>query len=431
MRAWYAAVRDWLWRWETRTRHKCSGVTCSDFASARRPGNRTLPPFFLPLLDGSILILNASTIRFVNWPVNEKVEKSFSPLIVPDMSKQNKTDPGPAKSREIGSRLREVRVFLSFSQSQFAASLGIQKGRLASYESGRVPLRWEIALKVCHEYFVSEHWLATGGGRAMGIPGKRLHFGNDITRATIIQPGSAFLKSIPEGLPFAAAYQMVLLREYWQRLGASGRTIIPLDFMREIHYSAQRLKRQTDWTLAYWRSVLSQHLWAAYCVPLMKLAALLFDAIYISPEQDYRKLPPKDEKALAVIEAWLDAQMKAAGLLGSLSENNSLTYILPKGNVASVKSPLKDLLRRLALATVERGKKATLARFLDVAPARISEWIHGAKEPSGEVTLRLLEWVAAEEAQQKNTPAGATNVVKGKTRSPKEHHAEQSGPIKS
>ncbi len=212
--------------------------------------------------------------------------------------------------------MKEVREFLSFSQSEFAAALGIQKGRLASYESGRVPLRWEIALNICHEYFVSEHWFATGGGLSMGsTAGKSIRFGHYNTRNTMIRPDSAFLKSIPEGLPFSAVYELVLTREYWQRAGRSGRTFVPLDFMEEVHYSAKRLKMQMDWTLGFWRAALPQHLWAAYCVPLMKFGALLYDAIYDSPDQSYKKLGPKDEKRLAEIEAWLDFQMKRAGLL--------------------------------------------------------------------------------------------------------------------
>jgi transcriptional regulator with XRE-family HTH domain len=94
-----------------------------------------------------------------------------------------------------------------------------------------------------------------------------------------------------------------------------------------------------------------------------------------------------------------------------------------------VKSPLQVLLARVAQATDERGKQASLASFLKVSPARVSEWVRGVKEPGGEYTLRLLEWVTAEEAQQKSL-GGAENAAKGKTRLSKEHH-EKSGPIKS
>ena len=108
-----------------------------------------------------------------------------------------------------------------------------------------------------------------------------------------------------------------------------------------------------------------------------------------------------------------------------------LTDIPLKGKVGSVKSPLTILWGHLARVTLDRGKKAALAKFLNVTPSRVSEWIHGVKEPSGEVTLRLLEWVEAEEAQQK-TPGGGENAAKGKTRSiHSKDETNKSGPIKS
>jgi DNA-binding transcriptional regulator YiaG len=100
-------------------------------------------------------------------------------------------------------------------------------------------------------------------------------------------------------------------------------------------------------------------------------------------------------------------------------------------NIGGVKSPLKILLGRVALATKARGKKAALAKFLKVDPPRVSDWLRGRYKPTGEVTLRLLEWVAAEEAQQK-TPGGAENAAKGKTRSiHSKDETNKSGPIKS
>ena len=39
------------------------------------------------------------------------------------------------------------------------------------------------------------------------------------------------------------------------------------------------------------------------------------------------------------------------------------------------------------------GAKADLARELKVAPARITEWLSGKKEPGGDYALRLQKWV--------------------------------------
>src|SRR5688572_15253551 len=75
------------------------------------------------------------------------------------------------------------------------------------------------------------------------------------------------------------------------------------------------------------------------------------------------------------------------------------------------------LLKRLKSATSERGKKSELARHLKVPPARVLEWLSGVHEPGAETTLRLLEWVAAEEGKTK-TVGSATNTTNGhRTRS--------------
>lgn len=95
-------------------------------------------------------------------------------------------------------------------------------------------------------------------------------------------------------------------------------------------------------------------------------------------------------------------------------QKKELTNITVKGNFGSVRTPFKVLLDRLAQATLPRGKKAALARFLKVPASRVSEWIHAAREPGGEITLRLLEWVTAEEAQRQKSPGAVTSDAKGK-----------------
>jgi len=64
-----------------------------------------------------------------------------------------------------------------------------------------------------------------------------------------------------------------------------------------------------------------------------------------------------------------------------------------KSNNTDVKSEIEKLIERLKRKASKPGAKAELARTLNVAPARISEWLSGEKEPGGEYTLRLLKWV--------------------------------------
>jgi hypothetical protein len=113
------------------------------------------------------------------------------------------------------------------------------------------------------------------------------------------------------------------------------------------------------------------------------------------------------------------------------SEKKKLTNVSEVRSLAGVKSPMKDLLSRLAHATRARGKKAALAKLLTIPASSISDWLDGRYEPSGEVTLRLLEWVTEEEARQQNAPDGGKNTVKGKTRSKESADEHQkSGPGK-
>jgi DNA-binding XRE family transcriptional regulator len=219
------------------------------------------------------------------------------------LAKKN-VKPASESEESIGVRLKEVREFLSYSQQEFAVLNGIKKARLASYESGRVPLPWEIALPICRRFFVSEHWLATGGGKAMGIPGKRLRFTNSIVRSTLISPSNPALKTLPAGLPFSAAYSMVLSREYWQEAGRCARTFTALDFSE--NDTPERLKRDMDWRLALWRSMLPEESWGIYCVGLMKCGAILFDSLNLY--NDGRR--DKPEKAREVIEFLTEALKK-------------------------------------------------------------------------------------------------------------------------
>lgn len=108
-------------------------------------------------------------------------------------------------------------------------------------------------------------------------------------------------------------------------------------------------------------------------------------------------------------------------------EENSACIITPKSNNKSV--PPKPLNLDLLLIRVNqvaslRGKKSELADHLGVSRSRVSEWLNRAKEPGGKVTLRLLEWVQAEEAsQQQNEKAGhASTRPAHKTRARKSKH---------
>ena len=70
----------------------------------------------------------------------------------------------PKREHEIATRLKGARIDLGQTQQSFAQQVGITRQALASYEEARAPLRYELALKICRQFIISEKWLATGKG---------------------------------------------------------------------------------------------------------------------------------------------------------------------------------------------------------------------------------------------------------------------------
>lgn len=64
----------------------------------------------------------------------------------------------------MGERIKELRKSLKMTQQEFADRLNIQRGSIASYETGRIsPSNATISL-ICKELNVSEDWLRNGEG---------------------------------------------------------------------------------------------------------------------------------------------------------------------------------------------------------------------------------------------------------------------------
>jgi transcriptional regulator with XRE-family HTH domain len=65
-----------------------------------------------------------------------------------------------------------------------------------------------------------------------------------------------------------------------------------------------------------------------------------------------------------------------------------------------VKPVLPKLIERLKKATLQRGQKVALAKWLGVHRQSVTDWLSGKQEPGGEITLRMLKWVEAQERQK-------------------------------
>jgi transcriptional regulator with XRE-family HTH domain len=99
---------------------------------------------------------------------------------------------------------------------------------------------------------------------------------------------------------------------------------------------------------------------------------------------------------------------------------------------AKQRSFWNELRVRLAAATEKYGARAALAREFGVTPQAVAEWLSGASAPTAETTLRLLEWVTAEEAQskqKKRAGSGSTRpALKTRKRKSTSHEKTNSGP---
>jgi hypothetical protein len=88
----------------------------------------------------------------------------------------------------------------------------------------------------------------------------------------------------------------------------------------------------------------------------------------------------------------------------SKSSNSVLTETESWFKTKDVKPILPGLLARLRKATEEPGKKSELAKFLDAPLASVSRWLSldpkVAREPGGEIALKMLHWVEAQERKQ-------------------------------
>jgi hypothetical protein len=101
-----------------------------------------------------------------------------------------------------------------------------------------------------------------------------------------------------------------------------------------------------------------------------------------------------------------------------------LTDVTATGNVSPVKSTMASLLDRLNKATSQRGMKSKLAKVMGVPLSNVSQWLSGEREPGGETTLRLLNWVIAAEAKQES-PGGVEAPPEPKTQVRNSSHEKQ------
>jgi hypothetical protein len=174
--------------------------------------------------------------------------------------------------------------------------------------------------------------------------------------------------------------------------------------------------------------------WLPFCY--LRWRELLFTAAHVEMgiqklgrvlKSSAERLAPQSEDAARILSKVVR--------LEKIYSKKVLTYVTSIGNMWGMKSEIPDmqeLVQLLRTATMKRGMKSSLARAMDVDLPRISEWLAGSREPSGETTLRLLQWVELQERQQHKSPGSALTRPEPKTQSTQgSNEKRKSNPSKS
>lgn len=269
------------------------------------------------------------------------------------MDAVSRKNPLPKREIEICRRLREARLFMNLSQVKCARMLDIDSSRLGSYEHARVPLRLELAYSLAAQTGLSLQWLASGVKPMFG--------------------------PLPKHNWPIDAQNHILLSEAWDKFT-----------------QATSSTKQSDRAAFY-----------ATIDPYLTSASLL-DYLEEEFAGIFKLLPPELHEnfyshVTKAAQEFVAANMAAATVLKFKALENpqkNLTESSSGGNLSEVKSQLPILLERLNRATQASGQMSSLAKFLGVPLASVSRWLAGKREPSGEITLKLLKWVEQQERQK-------------------------------
>jgi transcriptional regulator with XRE-family HTH domain len=355
------------------TRPKCSRVTPRSSAAApmpliRFPRGRLRQSFgFVTCIyrRASPIYLGLSTIIYADCFC------SYYPVVPKKSGLMNE------RERDICARFKLIRERINWSQAPFAERLGITLNQLASIEHGRTPLRYEIAWRARAAFDVSLRWLDEGF-----VAADRREHDN---------------LPVPEMSGFGPQALLSTVAEKFSDGGGGLRAIGPLPA------EANRDKTDIDHRL-FLEGALKLHaeLWMAD-VPRGHTTKLV-DELIRHANKFIKSLPADppsetDKRAEAITWARIrDANAKK--LLSARShKKESVDTFTDSRKSADMKSELKGILAKVAAFTKAKGAKGKLAKTIGVPQSRLSEWLAGKHEPSGDIALKLLRWVERQEAK--------------------------------
>jgi len=247
------------------------------------------------------------------------------------------------KEKSIGARLRAFREALQIPRSRFAVAAGFGSERIASYESGRAALPYEVFKAINRRYHISPLWLGLGRGSA-----KWHGVFDDSNVAQRIKPRALFSEVFEKYLAL-------------DLIAAEGSAVRAIQTLRSELAKAKTLVAEGS-------------------IPVAELRKL---ADEVSPVIDeLGKLIQRERKLRKPFEK-------------QFSPKDDLTNSATSDSTTSMQGKWPALKKQLQSATEKTGKSA-LAKFLKVDLTRVSQWLTDAKsqrEPGAEYALQMQEWL--------------------------------------
>ncbi len=277
-------------------------------------------------------------------------------------------NPVPEREKEIGKRLRSFRHLNLIGRADLAGQLDIGEPRLASYETGNVPVPFHIAQKLDYQFCLNYEWLATGIG--------------DPRECNVI--GEETASRIPLKWPFSKVYDEIITPE-----------LLAKSKQPESAF-AKVAAKVPGFDVKFLRTVGTDKKSTVKAIAAKSFGAHVDQLPPFLYWEFYRKLQ-------SAADDFLQSHAKEISDFGSLKlnpENIALTSYPLQGKTDDVKPILPKLIERLRKATEGRGRKTELASWLGVSPQKVTDWLSERVEPSGETTLRLLHWVEQQERQK-------------------------------
>jgi transcriptional regulator with XRE-family HTH domain len=277
------------------------------------------------------------------------------------------------QEREIAARVRKVRKDLWLSIPKFAAALGETLDRMASIEYGRTPLTVAVADKLADEFDINLKWLKTGNGKKVPGIGTFSVFAPEIRRSILL--------SIADTASIEEKHSELLKYNY---LGMEARI-----------YKAVRLPKGEK------QKVL-----------VAGFHGYFDEAFNLLPQEGREKLLALCHCTIEQFEHdWYNGERETPGqnlsmepLVIPRGKKFDLFKLTDKATSAkdeAVQNQWHRLKARIQKATENPGGKSMLAKFLGVDLTQLSKWLtdsqKSAREPGADYTLKMLQWVEAQE----------------------------------